>query len=222
MHVVHAPTLTQYALAACFLVLGPAFGALAAVFARTRGVPVATAVLVASGASWGAWLVACVVAVVLFPGYPLRNAPPEWVAMLFTLPGIVAGALAILHARGDSVLDARTRRAALLIAGVALLASAMLVEGHRQLTMWPARRHLPAGSVVLREEIVEDGFLPDYTYTMDAAMTHEQFDAWMRDLGLVPCSPLGRWCRPGQPEDGEWGARGSFDGSVGHFGSWDS
>jgi hypothetical protein len=88
--------------------------------------------------------------------------------------------------------------------------------------MWPARRHLPAAAAVVREEIVEDGFLPDFSYTMDATMTDAQFDDWMRDLGLVPCSPLGEWCHPRQPTDGEWGAHGSYDGRVGHFSSWDS
>jgi hypothetical protein len=226
------PTATQYALFVCFLVIGPAFGVLGGWMSRDRGRGVVLGALLASCAAWGGWLTSCVVAVVLFPHYPADPTPGEPLALVFTAPGLVAGAVAlrIIRSRGvapprASVVDGRR---AIGIATLALATGASLVWLHDWATTWPARRALPDGAVVIEEELLIDEFIGDYEYRLDARMSEEEFETWMRDLAMEPCptsdSPT-RWCRPGANPDAQvdsWGAFGRYENGIAHFGSWSS
>ena len=227
-----SPTPTQYALFLCFLVFGPAMGVMAGYLAHKRSRSAAFATLATTATSWGAWLVSCVCAAVMFPTYPASGTPSEAIAMLFVVPGFVAGGLALawVHGRGERTsVGARSERiAGLVIALLAAVSAFALVELHIQGTTWPARRHLPSGAVVLREDILVDSFIGDHDYTMEARMTRAEFDEWMEDLALqcVDTSGVTR-CRsasssPDPTVINSHGKSGWYEGGVGHFHSFSS
>lgn len=215
-----AATPTQYALAVCFLILGPAFGLTGALLQWRREQSVVLGAVLASGASWLAWLFSCGVALALFPGYP-RAGPAALVAVTSTLPGLVAGAVVLkwlASRRGPTRGDARHFRAggALLLAACGCLSFA-LVAGHIRLITWPARRELPPGAEVLAEHGYEDTFLGDFRYEMDARMSEADFRTWMTRLGLRATSTDElRY----EMDGSSCGATGEYREGVGHFTSW--
>ena len=217
-------TPTQYALAVCFLVLGPVFGVMGALLQWRREENVAFGAIVVVGASWLAWFVSCGVALVLFPGYPVSGAPPEPIAMAFTVPGAAAGILVLQWlatrrppTRGDAK---RFAAAGWLAVVVGVLLSVGLVEGHARLTTSAARRALPASAVIVSEEAYADAFVGDHRYTLSARMSPAEFRDWMRRLGLREL--------PGRALDYEregssmfdCGAEGWYRNGVGHYVSW--
>ena len=50
--------------------------------------------------------------------------------------------------------------------------------------LWPAREALPADVLVLEEDIYEDDFFGEFTYTLRVQITPSQFQEWMRRLEL--------------------------------------
>jgi hypothetical protein len=87
----------------------------------------------------------------------------------------------------------------------------------KRLTEWPARRHLPAGAVVLEEKIQDELFLPDFTYEMRARMSAEQFAAWMAHLQIPPVAGSLEY---GSGSEDACGTRASFSDGVGRLESW--
>ena len=118
------------------------------------------------------------------------------------------------------------RTAGLAIALLAAASAVALVELHIQGTTWPARRHLPPGAVVLREDILSD--ISDFDYTMEARMTRAEFDEWMEDLALqcVDTDGVTRCHHPSSSPDpaqvDSFGMSGWYEGGVGHFHSYSS
>jgi hypothetical protein len=84
-----------------------------------------------------------------------------------------------------------------------------------ELTTWPARRHLPAGAVVVEEKIQDELFLPDFTYELRARLSAEEFVEWMARLNVPPVGPAagGRLEYAGGSET--CGTRASFSEAAG-------
>jgi hypothetical protein len=224
MHPVVSTTPTQYALAVCFLIVGPALGIAATLVQWRRQENVAFGAIAACGASWLGWIVSCAVAVVLFPGYPAAGGPPEPVAMLFTVPGLAAGAVVLrwlasrrAPTRGSPRLFGAA--GALVVAASVVLAVA-LVALHVDGTRWPARRELPTSAVILSEEAYEDSFLTDFRYEIDARMSHAEFRGWMQRLGLTPLSSEQSRYEDERRDGEECGATGAYRDGIGHFTAW--
>jgi hypothetical protein len=213
-------TPTQYALGICFLFLGPAFGLAGGFLQWRRGLSVFAGMFAATGVSWMAWIGSCVLALFLFPEYPRH--PSEPVAMLFTLPGLVSGALVLRWTakrrapeRGPRWLGPALGTG--LIAAVAAL-SVAAISVHVRALEWPAYRELPDGATVIFERAYEDSFFGEYMYEMDARMTHDEFCAWMRRLGLRPRTPEERIFERGSMEGLRGcGSRGEYEGGVARF-----
>jgi hypothetical protein len=226
-----SPTSTQYALFLCFMLLGPAMGVMAGFLAHQRARGVAGAALMTLVASWSGWVVSCVCAAVMFPTYPRSGVPSEPIAMLFVVPGFVTGGLALAwvyrsaRARGSARGEAQV---GLVLTALAALASVGLVQLHTYATMWPARRHLPTGAVVLREDILVDAFIGDFVYEMDARMTEGEFREWMQALEL-DCVPAGAGLdctsatsTPDPTAPDASGKTGRYEDGVGHFNAFSS
>jgi hypothetical protein len=224
VHLVVSTTPTQYALAICFLIIGPVFGIGAAIVEWRRERSVVSGAIVTTFASWVAWVAACVCAKALFPDYPSSGRPAEPVAMLFTLPGLLTGAFVIATRARRAPPVRGSARSAGVICGISLLVAAglavVLVIAERALTMYPARRELPSSAVILREETYEDTFLGDFTHELEARMSPEEFRAWMRRLDMheVSDAPL-RFEAEGSSDSG-CGAHGVYEDRVGRFRSW--
>lgn len=221
MEEVTHPTATQYALACCFILIAPALGFVGAVVRRNRGGSPALGALIVAASSWTGWLASCVVAIVLFPGYP-REAIPEHIAMLFVVPGFVAAgaALAWIVSRRPAKRERRDElRVGIAGIALALVASAGLVGAHRYLTVSLAIRSLPPTAVVLHEQReMYDDFLGDYFYSVTARMTPEQFRAWMQALDMPHVSAD----EYGNPHEsgGDCGERGRYADGIGTYQSW--
>lgn len=224
VHPVISTTPTQYALGVCFLILGPAFGIAAALLQWRRRENVAFGVIAASGASWLGWIVSCAVAEVLFPRYPVSGGPPEPVAMLFTLPGLGAGAVVLrwLATRRDPTRGSPRlfRTAGPLVVVISGVLAFALVALHVEMTTWPARRELPTSAVIVSEEAFEDTFLGDFRYDISARMSREEFRAWMQRLGLRATSGDRLEYERQGSNPHACGASGQYDDGIGRFSSW--
>lgn len=224
MQPVVATTPTQFAFAIGILLLTPVVGAFGASLQRSRGRGAMSGFLLASGASWGGWIVGAFTAIALFPEYPGAGRPSEPVAMLFVLPGLLGGASALrwLATRGTVVRPpGRARRVGL---GAAVVLAALLAVGgvlsKVEIDMWPAMRALPEGAVVLEETALMDTFLGDYTYTLRARMSESEFREWMRRLDVEPTEDPSRYGAPRDGVEPECGRRGRYVDGVGAFRSW--
>lgn len=219
-----ATTATQYALGVCFLVLAPALAIAAAYLQWQREENMAFGAIVTGAAAWSGWVVSCVIAAVLFPGYPASGVPPEPVAMLFTLPGAATGGLCLAWLAARRTPTRGSRNVLMVLCATLTLATALsawaLVALHLALTTPYARQELPESAVILSEEEMADSFIGDFTYNIDARMSEADFHGWMDRLGLrpLPGEPL-RYERPGSNQT-SCGAVGSYSDGVGHFGSW--
>jgi hypothetical protein len=89
-----------------------------------------------------------------------------------------------------------------------------------RMSVWPARRHLPRGAVVIEEKIQDDLFLPDFTYEMTARMSAGAFVEWMAQLkvprDLTSAEPFAY----GSGSEETCGTRAGFEGGIGWFRSW--
>lgn len=227
-----SPTPTQYALFLCFMVLGPAMGVMAGYLAHRRHQGAIIATLTTLAASWSGWVVSCVGAIVMFPTYPRSGIPSEPVAMLFVVPGLATGGLALawIYTRSPRTTGTARHEAGVAMILVTLAAAACvgLVELHVYATTWPARWHLPPGATVLREDIRSDPFIGDFVYEMDARMTEAEFYEWMQALSLS-CAPSGAeilctspTSTPDPYAPNAHGKNGSYRDGVGHFSAFSS
>lgn len=129
------------------------------------------------------------------PRYPLEG-PPEHTALLYLIPafvvgvGVVAGLERYGRTRQREDADAATvaanlRRGKLLLRGGVSLA-VVLILGTYSLFVWPFHRALPWGATQVREETWTEGFLPDYTYTLKARISEDEFRSYVEALELTP------------------------------------
>lgn len=217
-------TPTQYALAVCFLIIGPAFGIIGALVQWRREANLWFGVVTGAGASWLGWIVACAVAATLFPRYPASGGVSEPIAMLATVPGLVAGAVVLrwLATRRaptrNTPMPVRVGAAVLAVLGVALAVA--FIRWHIGYTTWPARRSLPEQAVVVSEDGLIDTFIGDFRYTMSARMSHGEFLEWMRRLRLRPNGPDRLRFEQGGSEPDQCGAIGEYRDGIGYFESW--
>jgi len=144
--------------------------------------------------------------------------------MLFTLPGLAAGAVVLrwlasrrAPTRGSPTVFRAAGAFLVVISGVLALA---LVAIHVEMTTRPARRELPASAVIVSEEAFEDTFLGDFTYEISARMSREEFRAWMQRLGLRAISgDRLEYERVGSNPQA-CGASGAYRDGIGRFSSW--
>ncbi|MFO0692900.1 MAG: hypothetical protein U0230_05040 [Polyangiales bacterium] len=103
--------------------------------------------------------------------------------------GLVTGVLAIRRLAAGPVLPAeaarRERRGLWVISVAALALGTYVFETERREAVAPALRALPAGATVLYEREYYGGFPADYTYDLEARMTHGQFIEWVVALELL-------------------------------------
>lgn len=221
MHPVVPTTPTQYAFAIGILLLTPLLALFAASLRRARGQDIFTGVYVMGLISGASWVGAAWVLLELFPDYPHGDDLSEPMAMLFLLPGLIAGG-ATLHWFGRGpVIRKRSRASRLVLALAVVLAATLAVLGivrHMDREIWRPRRLLPDGAEVIEEHIEEDGFLPDYNYSMRARMSEPSFHQWMRRLGVEPTDDPARYGDVG-PHDisQQCRAHGHYEDGVGAF-----
>lgn len=224
MNEVIATTPTQYAFAICFLVVAPLLAIFAAYAQSAGGEHPWKGAVIAGGVSWAGWIASGVCAATLFPRYPAGGSPSEPVAMLFVLPGLLAGMATVRWFATRRVpIRSSTLRTRMVLAGwivVAAVLAVVLVAAHRSLTTWPGRRELPGSAEVIEERISEDDFLGDFEYVIRARMSERIFREWMRRLDVQPTEDPTRYGVPLDYGEHECGSEGTYADGVGTFRAW--
>lgn len=171
--------------------------------------------------SGAAWVGAAWVLLELFPDYPHGDELSEPMAMLFLLPGLIAGGATLRWFGRGPIVRERSRTTRFVLALAVVVASVLATWGvvrHMDREIWQPRRLLPDGSEVIEENIEEDGFLPDYNYSMRARMSESSFHQWMRRLGVEPTDDPARYGDVGPYEvDQQCGQRAHYEDGVGTF-----
>ncbi len=166
------PTWTQTIFAFCLLVLAPLVGFLGVLHPLQGFMWGAGRVLLALVASG-------IVAIALFPGYPQDFAIPEYVAVLFSLPALLAGMYVVWYTRMS---DKRIRIFSLLVLAVYL--GGVWFSYH--FATWSYRKGLPFFTSYVREYAWQDGFLPDYAYYLKAGISESEFEDYVECFDLEP------------------------------------
>lgn len=224
MHEEVATTPTQYALGIGVLLVAPVLASFAAAFERRRGGRPWRAAALVGIASWSGWLVSGIAAASLFPQYPRQPEPSEPIALLFTLPGLAAGGLALAWLIGRRPRPRPSSGREKVVLGIVVVFAVSLavamVSVHVALTRWPGRRHLPSGADVVHERALADSFLGDFEYVLRARMCEEDFREWMRRLDVPPTDDPAHFGAPPDPFERRCGAEGHYEDGVGTFHSW--
>lgn len=183
-------TLTQYAFAIGILLLTPVLAVVAASVQRARREDMLTGAYLVGLASGVGWVGSLTAMGSLFPDYPHGDELSEPMAMLFLLPGLISGGATLRwFMRRTPVVRQRSRAHLLVLGATVAIASVLAIWGvvrRMDRDVWPPRRLLPDDARIIEERIEEDGFLPDYNYSLRAHMTESTFHEWMRRLSVEP------------------------------------
>lgn len=175
-------TWAQGTFAFCFGIIVPAVGILSALRMRREGKSAFKGFFLSSGATFIALIACCCVAMLCFPHYP-RLKIPELLANAFTLPGVIAGILAIWF-----VSDSRKASKAFCIkaslATIALYAAGIVLC--YQMFTWSFRKELPWSASDIHESYYSDTLLPDYDYKLKAKISEAQFQNYIKSFDLSP------------------------------------
>lgn len=128
----------------------------------------------------GVCALSMVLAILLFPEYPVRPTD-ERGAVALTLP-VAVTALYVLKRSHLQALDKTRRKSrAMWTAGGVYLAGLWLCY---HATVTPLRAALPWGAAKIREWTWNEGFLPDFTTFLSARVSQVQFEEYVKRLKL--------------------------------------
>ena len=147
---------------------------------RREGKSALKGFLLCSGATFVAFIVCCVIAKLAFPDYP-RQKIPELFANAFTLPGVIAGILAIWFVSDSRKASKKfCMKASLATIGIY---GAGIVLCYQMFT-WSFRKELPWSATDIIETYYSDTLLPDYDYRLKAKITESQFQNYIKSFEL--------------------------------------
>lgn len=164
------PTWTQGTFVFCFVVLAPLVVILS-VFQRREKMGIQKRI----GLVYLVLLGSAAIAILLFPGYPQTSTIPEHLAVLFTLPALLAGIVVLW-------LERSTEEYILVILAV-YLAGVWLSYG---LFTLPERKALPWSATQVREYLGQLAFFwPESEYCLKAKISADEFENYVNHYDLV-------------------------------------
>ncbi|MFN0075229.1 MAG: hypothetical protein ACKVY0_02020 [Prosthecobacter sp.] len=219
-------TWAQGVFAFCGGVLAPATGILCVWRLRRQDVSPLKGFVLGFGTVFCALIAVSFLARFIFPGYP-RVTVPEPIAISFTIPVFASSILAIwlvVRKRSCSTRFPFGGASALLTLYVAGIFAAY------HMFSWPYRKALPWSASEVEEHIWTAGFLPDFSYSLRARITEEQFldyvarfelkSAGKREYYFFERDEAPRWGpSPGayetyRREDGDWSMEAMYDNGI--------
>lgn len=173
-------TWAQGVFAFCGGVLAPATGILCGWRLRRKGGSPLEGFVLGFGTVFCVLIVASLLARFIFPEYP-REPVPETIAISFTIPVFGSSILAIwlvVRKRFSST------RFPFVGASVLLTLYVTGIFAAYHMCTWPYRKALPWSASEVKERIWTAGLLPDFSYSLCARITENQFLDYVRRFKL--------------------------------------